>query len=93
MAPIGWLAGYFVSVSALTFLLFGWDKVQAKREARRVPEALLLQLALCGGWPGAKLGQRLFRHKTRKHPFASRLSRLAVVNAILALVLSVWLIA
>jgi uncharacterized membrane protein YsdA (DUF1294 family) len=34
-----------------------------------VPERTLHLLALLGGWPGAILGQRHFRHKTRKVSF------------------------
>ena len=34
-----------------------------------MPERTLHLLALMGGWPGAILGQRQFRHKTRKLPF------------------------
>jgi uncharacterized membrane protein YsdA (DUF1294 family) len=34
-----------------------------------VPERTLHVLAFCGGWPGALLGQRQFRHKTSKMSF------------------------
>lgn len=61
-------------VSALAFLLFGWDKAMAKLGRRRVPEAALLGAALCGGGPGAALGMLLFRHKIRKPPFPALVS-------------------
>ena len=54
---------------ALAFILFGWDKLLAKRHRRRVPEAALLGCALMGGSAGAVLGMALFHHKTRKPPF------------------------
>lgn len=54
---------------ALAFVLFGWDKLLAKRHRRRVPEAALLGCALMGGSAGAALGMALFHHKTRKPPF------------------------
>jgi len=41
----------------------------ARRAMRRVPEATLLVFGLIGGWPGAIIGQQLFRHKTQKQPF------------------------
>ena len=34
-----------------------------------MPEATLLVFGLIGGWPGAIIGQQLFRHKTQKQPF------------------------
>ena len=57
------------AASALTFALFGWDKLMAKARRRRVPEAALLGCALLGGSAGAALGMALFHHKIRKPPF------------------------
>ena len=56
-------------VSALTFGVYGWDKRQAVKQGRRVPEARLHLLTLFGGWPGALLAQHYFRHKNRKMSF------------------------
>jgi uncharacterized membrane protein YsdA (DUF1294 family) len=59
-----------VAVSSVaTFALYGFDKRRARTAGRRVPERTLHILALCGGWPGALAGQRLFRHKTSKTSF------------------------
>lgn len=55
--------------SVLAFMLFGWDKLLAKRHRRRVPETALLGCALMGGSAGALLGMAMFHHKTRKPPF------------------------
>lgn len=66
------LVAYLTTVallSAAAFAATGWDKLRAKRDARRVPERTLHLLAAAGGWPGALLAQRLFRHKTRKTSF------------------------
>jgi uncharacterized membrane protein YsdA (DUF1294 family) len=60
--------------NGLSLLSFGIDKGRAARNERRIPEAFLLKLAFLGGWPGAKLGQRVFRHKTQKQPFRTRLN-------------------
>ena len=57
------------TISLLTFLLFGWDKLMAKRGLRRIPEAGLLFSALLGGAFGGLCGMFLFRHKTRKPVF------------------------
>lgn len=58
------------ALNVLTFLVYGWDKLCAKREgARRVPEKTLLFLAVIGGSVGAILGMHFFRHKTRHAQF------------------------
>ena len=51
----------------VTFLMYGYDKAQAKRAGPRVPEIVLHGLALAGGFAGGWAGMLLFRHKTR-HP-------------------------
>lgn len=52
-----------------TFLLFGLDKTFAKEKMWRIPEAVLLGIALLGGSFGAYAGMLAFRHKTRKPAF------------------------
>ena len=78
------------SVNALTFALFGIDKARAARGSRRVREATLLRLALVGGTPGAYAARAVFRHKTRKQPFARRLHAIAVLQAAALLGVAVW---
>ncbi len=63
-----WLA-MLAAVSPVSFLAYGWDKRQAKRNGRRVPEKTLHSIDAIGGWPGGFLAQRVFRHKTQKKSF------------------------
>lgn len=56
-------------MSALAFILFGWDKHLARHRLRRIPEAALLGCAVLGGSAGALAGMLLFHHKTRKPAF------------------------
>jgi uncharacterized membrane protein YsdA (DUF1294 family) len=56
-------------LSVVAFALYGLDKRRARSSGRRIPENTLHLLALFGGWPGALLGQRVFRHKTQKLSF------------------------
>ncbi len=56
-------------MSVVSFAAYGLDKRWAVNGSRRVPEQTLHILALLGGWPGALLGQRQFRHKTKKLSF------------------------
>jgi len=55
--------------SPIAFALYGFDKRRARRQGRRVSEATLQIAAFVGGWPGAWLGQVVFRHKTSKWRF------------------------
>lgn len=73
---------YLAAVNLATFAAFGFDKRAAERGDRRVPERRLLSLAAAGGGPAAAAAQRLFRHKTRKEPFASRLRLILTIQAI-----------
>ena len=54
-----------LGLSVLGFFLMGYDKLQAKRGRRRVPEKSLFSVALLGGAAGAVLGIYLFHHKTQ----------------------------
>jgi uncharacterized membrane protein YsdA (DUF1294 family) len=58
-----------VAINLTTTAYYGYDKLQAIRAGRRVPERVLHGLALGGGSLGAYLGMRLFRHKTLKGSF------------------------
>ena len=57
------------AVNLFTFILYGVDKLKAKRGAWRISEATLLLIALLGGSLGALLGMELFRHKTKHWKF------------------------
>jgi len=73
MERISTFTGVVVAVYALASLLtlacFGFDKRRAASGGRRIPERTLHTLELLGGWPGALLGQRIFRHKRNKPAF------------------------
>lgn len=53
-------------VSIAAWILFRYDKKRANAGGWRVSETELHGLELFGGWPGAFLAQKKFRHKTRK---------------------------
>lgn len=59
------LAAYaLMSVVAVT--AYWMDKRRAGTGAWRISEATLHGIELLGGWPGALVAQRVFRHKWRK---------------------------
>ena len=63
------LAAVWLVLSVTTFLVYRSDKRRAENREARVPEMTLHLLSLLGGWPGAFLAQRVFRHKTAKASF------------------------
>lgn len=70
----------YALLSVITFAMYGIDKAAAGKGRRRTPEATLLFVGFIGGWPGALVAQRLFRHKTRKQPFQAMFWCGVVVN-------------
>jgi uncharacterized membrane protein YsdA (DUF1294 family) len=72
-AALGWLplpiAGAYLAMSAVSFVLYWVDKAAAGRGGQRTPEGTLHLVGLLGGWPGALVAQQVFRHKTVKRSF------------------------
>ncbi|MGB5065665.1 MAG: cold shock and DUF1294 domain-containing protein [Candidatus Competibacter sp.] len=64
-----WILIVYVSASFLTLLEYAFDKHKARQRKWRTSEAMLHALELLGGWPGALIAQRIFRHKNRKIAF------------------------
>jgi len=60
---------FAIPLTSINFLLFGYDKFQAKRNGWRIPERVLLGLTILGGGVGGLAGMLVFRHKTRKNVF------------------------
>ena len=73
-----WLA----AMNAAAVLVYAWDKHRALRDLRRVPEAVLLGLALLGGSPGAIVAMAALRHKTRKIGFLLPFAAVLVVQVV-----------
>lgn len=54
-----------LTMSFLTFCLWGIDKWRAQHNRFRISEKTLLLTAACFGGIGAALGMHIFRHKTK----------------------------
>jgi uncharacterized membrane protein YsdA (DUF1294 family) len=68
--PLDWrVLGLPAAVSIVAFFVYRSDKRSAEAGEWRISESTLHLIALIGGWPGAFLGQRVFRHKTSKLSF------------------------
>jgi uncharacterized membrane protein YsdA (DUF1294 family) len=76
--------GTYVAMSVLALALYAIDKGRARRNAWRISEATLHGVELLGGWPGAWIAQRVFRHKVQKGSYA------AVFWTIVALHVAGW---
>ncbi|MCR9274356.1 MULTISPECIES: DUF1294 domain-containing protein [Mameliella] len=88
MGSVRGLAGPFLLLNLLAFCLFGLDKTRARRGRWRLSERTLLTFAAVGGSIGAKIGQRVFRHKTTKQPFAFVLNVICMLHMALAVLLA-----
>jgi uncharacterized membrane protein YsdA (DUF1294 family) len=78
-------------LSMAAFVMYGFDKRRAKKQGRRIPERTLLAVGQFGGWPGALLAQRVFRHKTAKLSFRIQFIATVVVHVIVVTALTVWI--
>jgi uncharacterized membrane protein YsdA (DUF1294 family) len=83
------LAGAYVLCSIVAYVLYASDKAAAGAGRQRTPEKTLHLVALLGGWPGALVAQKKFRHKTAKASFQvvfwiTFVANLAVVAWLLA---------
>lgn len=60
---------YLAIINIVVLVVYGGDKLFAKLDSWRVPEKVLLLMALFGGSIGALLAMQIFRHKTRHLKF------------------------
>lgn len=63
------LLAYLFIINAVGFILMLVDKIKAKKNLWRIPEATLFLVAAIGGSIGSILGMYTFRHKTKHIKF------------------------
>lgn len=85
-----WIAGGYALVSGVTLVAYGLDKRAALADTERMPERSLHVLGLAGGWPGALIASRLWRHKSVKKPFRAVMWLTVVANLALLAGLLAW---
>lgn len=77
----------FLVWNITVMLIYGTDKLKAKRASRRIRESVLLFCAFAlGGW-GAMLGMVFFNHKTAKMKF-----RLLVPTAFMLSIAAIYFV-
>ncbi|WP_457582911.1 DUF1294 domain-containing protein [Ensifer canadensis] len=75
---------FLVAINVTNFCLFWYDKHAARSGWRRISERTLLLSAFFGGSVGAMAGSKVFRHKTRKEPFRTRLILVVLLQMVAA---------
>lgn len=78
---------YLILINAAGLVLMLADKVKAKKNLWRIPEATLMWVAGLGGSLGIFAGMRLFRHKTLHPKFSIGVPMILAVQLLLAIIL------
>lgn len=76
----------YIFMSALSSLYYAADKRRALTHSWRIPEVYLHCFELLGGWPGALLSQKAFRHKNRKGNYQRVFWEIVTLHGLLWLV-------
>lgn len=78
---------YLLIINALAFIVYGIDKLKARKGRWRIPEVTLLLLALVGGSVGSWLGMKVWHHKTMHRKFQYGLPTILLLQLALAVYL------
>lgn len=73
---------YLLSINAVSFVLFGYDKFLAIKNKRRIPEKELFTVATIGGAFGGLFAILVFNHKISKAFFMWRFMFIFLVNVV-----------
>lgn len=78
---------YLVIINAVGFILMLVDKIKAKKNLWRIPEATLFLAAALGGSIGSIAGMYTFRHKTKHVKFILGMPLILAAQIILVVLL------
>ena len=84
MSVYGFVAVVILLIELAVFIIYGVDKLKAKKGSFRIPEATLIIAALFGP-VGAFLGMHIWHHKTRKPKFFITVPVFLVIRVILVI--------
>lgn len=82
---------YLFLINAVGFLVMLIDKKNARKKRWRIPEDVLIGIAVVGGSAGIIAGMRLFRHKTMKDKFAVGVPVILTLQIVFAVMIYVLL--
>ena len=78
---------YLLVINAVAFIIYGIDKLKARKGRWRISEATLLLLAIVGGSIGSWLGMKAWHHKTMHRKFQYGLPVIFLLQLALAVYL------
>ena len=78
---------YLLIVNALGFILMLVDKIKARKNLWRIPEATLFLMAAIGGSIGSILGMYTFRHKTKHVSFLLGIPLILAVQIVIVILI------
>ena len=79
---------YILGINVITFVIYGIDKLKAKKGQWRTPEASLLGLVIIGGGIGAYLGIKVWHHKTLHKKFKYGIPAIIILQ--IACICLIW---
>lgn len=83
------LLWYLLIVNALGFAVMLADKLKAKKNKWRIPEARLMGVAAIGGSIGVLAGMYTFRHKTQHPKFTIGVPVILALQIVLAVLIMI----
>ena len=81
------IVAYVLGLGLITFLTYGYDRLQAIRGGRSVPESALRLLSVIGGALGGWAGMLIWRHNTNHASFW-----IAQITGTVAIAAALWLL-
>jgi len=91
LSPLELVEAWLLAINLVALLTYGYDKAIAGSGHTRVPERVLLILALAGGTIGALAGMWAFRHKTAKKRFRVRMGLVVGAQIVLVGAYYLWI--
>lgn len=79
------LVAYVAIINTLAFIVYGIDKLKAKKGKWRIPESTLLLLAIIGGSIGAWFGIKVWHHKTLHKKFKYGIPLIVIIQIVIAI--------
>ena len=87
-----WYIFIYLGANLVVFLYYYQDKTSAIKNDWRTKESKLHWLSLLGGWGGAYIAQKLFRHKHKKESFMFTYKLTVIFNCLAIILYSVPLL-